>query len=179
MAPELKDRRNVLVTFDPSAAVLSAILNAHPEAHGGLAEAPGEHHRLHDVLVREELVDRTQLLATDPLRGPFQNNGYDAAVVVHAMHLQSPKHNKELLVNIAQAVLSGAPILLVDHWLDATRTRPGYAAVSAAELFLATGEGRNYAVDEVISWLNQAGLVMEAHRPLVGPASLIVARRPM
>lgn len=175
-SPELDGCRRVLVAFDPSGAVLSALLHAHPETHATLAESPAVHASLRERFEREGLAGRVTLLAVDPLRGPF-TSGHDAAVMVHAMHWQSPERNEALLAELAQSVEPNAPLLLVDHWLNATRTQPSYAAVSSAELLLATGEGRNYGVDEAQAWLDATGFALQGHRRLVGPTRLIVARR--
>jgi SAM-dependent methyltransferase len=178
-APELAGCTHVLVSFDPSGAVLTAILRAHPHLRASLAAPASAHADLRSRVAAAGLDERVTLLATDPLAGPFDGDGrYDAAAIVHALHLQAPAANQRLLDQLGRALAPGAPLLLVDHWLDQTRTRPAYAAISSAELRLVTGEGRNYGVDEVHEWLHAVGLEFDHHRALVGPASLIVARRP-
>ena len=45
----------------------------------------------------------------------------------------------------------------------------------AGEFLLVTGEGDVYSIEQVTDWLQSAGWRFVAHRPLAGPASLIIA----
>ena len=73
------------------------------------------------------------------------------------------------------AVAPGARLLVVDFWTDPTHTQPTFAALMAGAFLLVSGEGTVYSADEGRAWLAATGWKLLEHRPLSGPASLLVA----
>jgi hypothetical protein len=65
--------------------------------------------------------------------------------------------------------------LLVDLWTNATHTNPLFAALMAGEFLVVGGNGDVYSVEEARLWLEQAGWHFLEHKPLAGPATLVVA----
>ncbi|MBV8402095.1 MAG: hypothetical protein JOZ17_25740 [Acetobacteraceae bacterium] len=73
------------------------------------------------------------------------------------------------------ARIVGARLLLVDLWMDASRTQPPAAPVMAGEFLIHAGDGQSYAEDEADAWLAQTDWRKLERRPLAGPASVIIA----
>src|SRR5713226_8643889 len=94
------------------------------------------------------------------------------ANVVHAL---VPEQNQQLFRRVLEAAHHGARFLLVDLWTNATHTDPLFAALMAGEFLVVGGNGDVYSVEEARSWLEQAGWHFLEHKPLAGPASLLVA----
>ena len=69
----------------------------------------------------------------------------------------------------------GARLLLVDLWMDASRTEPAAAPLMSGEFLVMSGEGQAYAEEDADAWLAQTGWRKLERRPLAGPASVIVA----
>jgi SAM-dependent methyltransferase len=102
--------------------------------------------------------------------------GHDVVLLANVIHLFSPEHNRELLSRIRASVEPGTALLLVDFWTNASHIQPLFAVLMAGEWLSATGEGDCYSVQEVGDWLDRTGWTFEAHQPLAGPASLVVAQ---
>ena len=100
--------------------------------------------------------------------------GHDVFLVANLLHYWSPERNVALLARIRRAAESGARLLLADFWTDPTHTQPLHAALMAGEFAVHLREGDVYSVEEVRSWLPEAGWRFVEHRSLVGPQSLIV-----
>jgi O-methyltransferase domain len=97
------------------------------------------------------------------------------ALLANIMHNFSPERNRALLRNVRSAMPADARLLLVDLWTDPTHTEPIFAALMAGAFLLVSGEGRVYSADEGRDWLEGTGWKLLEHRPLAGPASLLVA----
>ena len=70
---------------------------------------------------------------------------------------------------------AGARLLLVDLWMDDTRTQPPAAPLASGEFLVISGEGQAYGEDEADEWLAQTGWRKLERRPLAGPGSVIIA----
>ncbi len=101
--------------------------------------------------------------------------GHDAVILANIVHCLSPEPVLELLRRTRDHVPGGARLLLVDFWTDLTHTQPPFAALMAGEFLLTPGGGDVYSVEEAREWLPKTGWRTLEHKPLAGPASLIVA----
>jgi len=72
-------------------------------------------------------------------------------------------------------VQPGARLLLADFWTDPTHSEPPFAALMSGEFLVIAGEGQAYSEQEAYEWLAQTSWRKLEHKPLSGPASLIVA----
>jgi hypothetical protein len=81
----------------------------------------------------------------------------------------------ELLNRVRSAASVAARLLLVDFWTNATHTEPAFAALMAAEFLLTPGRGDVYSLDDASAWFQKTGWRPFDHKPLTGPASLLVA----
>ena len=68
-----------------------------------------------------------------------------------------------------------ARLLLVDWWMDSTRTKPAAAPLISGEFLVVSGEGQAYGEDEADAWLTQAGWRKLERRPWPGQGSVIIA----
>jgi hypothetical protein len=90
--------------------------------------------------------------------------------------MYSRQHTIQALFRRAREVASPkARILLLDFWTNATRTDPLFAALMAGEFLVVGGNGDVYSVEGGRAWLEQVGWHFVEHRPLAGPASMVVA----
>ena len=118
--------------------------------------------------------EQVKIVEGDFFKDPIPE-GHDAVLVANVVHLLSPEHTLALLQRTRERVPVGARLLLVDFWTDPTHTQPTFAALIAGEFQMFTGEGDVYSQEEVHAWLQQTGWQPLEHKPLAGPASLIVA----
>ena len=101
--------------------------------------------------------------------------GHDAFMAANVVHVLDPEGNLQLFQRVRASSAPKARLLLVDLWTNSEHTEPLFAALMAGEFLVVGGNGDVYSADEVRAWLAQTGWSFVEHKPLAGPASLIVA----
>jgi hypothetical protein len=166
--------RRVLDVGGGTGSFLIAVLHRHPELRGTLFELPGACAVARGRLAREPDGARIAVVEGDFLRDPLPD-GHDALIVANTAHVLSEANNLALLKKMRAHVAMDTRLLLVDWWLDATRTQPPAAALISGEFLLMSGEGQTYSESEADQWLVQTGWRKLERRPLAGPGSVIIA----
>jgi hypothetical protein len=149
-------------------------LRRHPALQGTLFESLGACTGARQRLSREPEGARVNVVEGDFLKDPLPD-GHDALIVANTVHVLSAAHNLELLKNMRAHSAAAARLLLVDLWMDATRTQPPAAPLMSAEFLVMSGEGQAYGEDEVDAWLAQTGWHKLERRPPTGPGSVIIS----
>jgi SAM-dependent methyltransferase len=102
------------------------------------------------------LLDRFEFVAgdlrTDPLPG-----GHDLAFVSAIVHMLGPAENVALLCKVRDALVPGGRIVIRDHVMSPDRTAPRAGALFAVNMLLGTEAGGTFTLDEMTSWLVEAG----------------------
>jgi hypothetical protein len=164
----------VLDVAGGTGSFLIAVLRCDPSLQGTLFELPGACAVARSRLTREPEGGRVRVIEGDLLKDPLPDD-HDAVIAANIVHGLSAAHNVELLKNIRAHVRMGARLLLVDLWMDPSRTQPPAAALMSGVFLVHTGEGRAYGEDEADEWLAQTGWRKLERRPLAGPTSVIIA----
>ncbi len=152
---------------------LLALLSRHPTLKCTLFEAPAAAAVARQRLHGSEGEGKIEVVEGDFLKDPIPG-GHDAVIIANVVHVLSPQNNLEVLRRTRKQVTEGAHLLLVDFWTDPTHTQPVFAALMAGE-FLINAGGDVYSEEEARGWLEKSGWRKVDYRPLIGPASLLVA----
>lgn len=173
-AYEFGGHRHVLDLGGGTGSFLIAVLGRHAGLSGTLFELPGA-----VAVARRYLADKPAAARITLVEGDFLKDslpeGADVVILANVIHVFSPERNLDLLRRIRQHVPDGARLLIVDLWTDSTHTQPPAAPLMAGEFLLFGGEGDVYSVEEAQGWFHETGWRHVEHKPLAGPASLIVA----
>lgn len=124
------------------------------------------------------MADRIKVIAADILRGAPAGQ-YDAAIVRSFIQVLSPENAEKAIKHIGKALVPGAMISIVGHFLDDTRLFP-LESVAHNLLFLNVYEdGRAYTESEYRQWLGSAGFedIRVEHSVFSEGAGLITARK--
>lgn len=173
-AYDFAPHRRLLDLGGGTGSFLGAALRRYPHLDGALYELPTTAAVVRDCLADVPGAGRFAIITGDFLCDPLPG-GYDAVLLANVVHLFLPEKNLALFRRIRAAVTPPARLLLVDFWTNPEHTQPLFAALLAGEFQLVTGEGDVYSVEEVGEWLEESGWRLAAHRPVAGPASLLVA----
>jgi hypothetical protein len=149
-------------------------LRRHPGLEATLFELPGACAVARLRLAGEPEGARVAVVEGDFFRDPLPD-GHDVLIVANTAHVLSVDHNLELLRNMRAHAAPQARLLLVDLWMDPSRTEPPAAPLMSGEFLVMSGEGQSYAEDEADEWLAQTGWRKLERRPLAGPFSVIIA----
>jgi hypothetical protein len=164
----------VLDVAGGTGSFLIAVLRRYPALQATLFELPATCAVARPRLAREPEGKRIQVIDGDLLKDPLPD-GHDVVIAANIVHGLSAAHNVELLKNLRAHVTTGARLLLVDLWMDSTRTQPPAAPLMSGEFLVHAGEGQTYGEDEADEWLQQTGWRKLERRALTGPASVIIA----
>jgi SAM-dependent methyltransferase len=84
-------------------------------------------------------------------------SGYDAVLVSNVIHVFDAKENRILLKRVRDALRPGGKVLIVEFFLDDTRTRPAKASLFSLMMYLFTESGQCYSWRETEGWLKTLG----------------------
>lgn len=107
-------------------------------------------------LQEEGILDRVTLVAGDFYRDELPG-GCDLALLSAIIHQNSPAENVALYQKVYRALVPGGRILIRDHIMDDSRTRPPAGAMFALNMLVNTRGGDTYTLAEVRETLEQAG----------------------
>jgi ubiquinone/menaquinone biosynthesis C-methylase UbiE len=166
--------RRVLDVAGGTGSFLIAILRRNRALEATLFELPGACAVARQRLCGEPEGARIAVIEGNFFKDPLPD-GHDTMLVANTIHVLSPERNLELLRNMRAHAPPRARLLLVDMWMDASRTQPLAAAMMSGEFLLTSGEGQSYAEEEADEWLVRTGWRKLERRPLAGPFSVIIA----
>ena len=173
---EFSRHRRLLDLGGGTGSFLVRILTRHPAIECGLFELPHVAAMARDNLKARKLDSRVRFYEGNLLADQLPT-GYDAFLLANLVHVFTTEHNRDLLARVHASALPEARLLLVDFWTNPAHTQPVFAALMAGEWLMGRGEGDVYSEDEIRDLLTATGWVMTGRRPLIGPASLVVADR--
>ena len=151
-----------------------AATRRHPDLEATVFELPVTAEVARRRVAAAGLTERIKAVAGDAMAGDLPD-GHDIFLVANVIHYWSPEDNIALLRRIRRASPENGRLLLADFWTDPTHTEPVQAALMAGEFAVHLRDGDVYSVEEIRSWLPDAGWRFVEHTALVGPQSLIVA----
>jgi len=101
-------------------------------------------------------LERVSLVAGDFYKDELPK-GCDLALLSAIIHQNSPQENISLYRKIYQALEPGGAVLIRDHIMDESRTRPPAGALFAINMLVHTAGGDTYTFREIKETLEQAG----------------------
>ncbi len=107
-------------------------------------------------LAAEGFLDRVELAAGDFYTDELPP-GCDLALLSAIIHQNSPEQNIDLYKKIHRALVPGGVVLIRDHIMDETRTKPPAGAMFALNMLVNTSGGDTYTLAEVQETLEAAG----------------------
>jgi SAM-dependent methyltransferase len=173
-AYDFRTHHHVLDLGGGTGSFLRRILERYPKVKGTLYELSGAAGVASQKLSGTALQSRLRIIEGDFLKDAIPKD-HDIFLVANVVHVLDREQNRQLFRRVRESAPRGARFLLVDFWTNAAHTEPLFAALMAGEFLVVGGNGDVYSVEEARSWLEQAGWRFLEHRPLTGPASLVIA----
>lgn len=109
-----------------------------------------------EQIKKEGLQGRVKFVAGDFYNDPLPT-GSDLALLSAIIHQNSPKQNLALFKKIHLALVNGGVLLIRDHIMDESRTKPPAGTVFALNMLVNTRGGDTYTFREVRDALEKAG----------------------
>jgi SAM-dependent methyltransferase len=121
--------------------------------------------------------DRFECVGKDIFRDEL-GSGYNIATLGHIMHMAAPDQNRFLLKNIFRALAPGGTLVIGEFIVNEGRTGPLEPLAFAINMLVHTEHGNAYTLDEMRSWLEEAGFSKVRTLAAPAPSPLILADKP-
>lgn len=148
--------RRLLDVGGGPATYTMAFLKADPALVATLFDLPPVIEIARERLSKAGLASRVTLVAGDFDKDELPE-GHDLAWLSAIIHQNSPEQNDALFARIFRALVPGGRLVLRDHVMDASRTRPRAGALFAVNMLVGTSGGGTYTYDEISAGLRRAG----------------------
>jgi SAM-dependent methyltransferase len=148
--------RRLLDVGGGPATYTMAFLRADPALVATLFDLPPVIEIARERLSKAGLAGRVTLVPGDFDKDELPE-GHDLAWLSAIIHQNSPEQNDALYARIFRALVSGGRLLLRDHVMDGSRTRPRAGALFAVNMLVGTAGGGTYTFDEIQAGLARAG----------------------
>lgn len=153
---DLSSYRKMLDVGGGSGTYIIAFLKKAPQMTATLFDLPEVTELAKRRLAGSEFAARVQLVSGDYNKVPLPA-GHDLALLSAVIHINSRHGNQTLFRKVHKCLDPGGTILIRDHIMDPTRTRPVGGADFAINMLVNTKGGNTYTFDEVRQDLELAG----------------------
>ena len=133
-----------------------AFLEKNPHLQGVIFDMENVIPTTRETIQKAGLGDRVEFAAGDFYKDELPV-GCDLALLSAIIHQNSPKQNTELYSRIYRALNKGGVILIRDHIMDESRTKPVDGALFAVNMLVNTPGGDTYTFEEVKETLETSG----------------------
>ncbi|MGD0946418.1 MAG: methyltransferase [Candidatus Binatia bacterium] len=141
-----------------SGAYTIAFLKKRPSLRALLFDLPSVIRIAEDNVVHAGLRDRVAFVAGDFYKDKLPS-GCDLALLSAIIHQNSPRQNLDLYAKVHRALKPGGVLLIRDHVMDESRTKPPDGALFALNMLVNTPGGDTYTFTEIADTLQRAGFV--------------------
>lgn len=153
---DARGARRLLDIGGASGTYTIAFLRAWPRLTATLFDLPETIPLARERLGRAGLLDRVTLRAGDFDTGALPG-GHDLALLSAIIHQNSRGANVALFRKVRAALVPGGRLIIRDHVMDPTHTRPVPGALFAVNMLVATEGGGCYSLAEIREDLRRAG----------------------
>jgi 3-hydroxy-5-methyl-1-naphthoate 3-O-methyltransferase len=159
---------------------IAAMLKRRPHLRAAIWDLPATLAVAREVLAEREptVHDRIEMVSVDYLKDQLPT-GMDAIFMSNIIHSENEATNASLMKKCFDALSPGGMLIVKDHIMNRELTSPAAGAVFALYLLLTTN-GRDFSLDEVCSWMREAGFRDLEERVLPSPpftSSIVIARK--
>lgn len=144
----LEGVRRILDVGGASGTYTVAFLRAKEDLRATIFDLPKVIPLARERLEKEGLLERVELVSGDFEKDPLPF-GYDLVFLSAIIHQNSRSQNRALFAKAWDALLSGGRIVIRDHVMDPTRTRPVAGAIFAINMLVSTKGGGTYTFEEL------------------------------
>lgn len=129
------------------------------------------------TVARFGLADRFSFVEGDLLQADFGSN-QNVATLGHILHSEGEQRSRALLAKTFHALASGGTIAVAEFLVNTDRTGPLNGLFFAVNMLVNTDTGNTYSLEEIGSWLSEAGFINVRTLDSPGPSPLILANKP-
>ncbi len=129
----------------------------------------------------------SELIASTPVAGrvsvrpgnavvdSYGKSGFDAVLFSGVLHQMSPVTIASMLLNAYEALKPGGKVVVTDVMLSSNRTEPTFTTLFSLQMLLTSHEGHVFSLDDIQTWLSDAGFESVSGMPLPPPLPYMMA----
>lgn len=154
-----------------------AICKKNPHISVTIFDLPGTLDVTRKVLTKEGTGPQIRIVAGDYNKDPLPQ-GFDIIFLSNIIHGEDEETNRVLMKKIYPSLNPGGRVIIKDHILDESLTKPAPGAIFSIYMLLTT-KGRDYGYHEIRKWLEEAGFVdiTIEELPLPMTSSLVIGKK--
>ena len=153
----LRDARSLLDLGGGPGTYALAFLKRNPALRATVCDRPAALDVAREVAATEKAGKRLSYLPHDFMEEHLPGH-YDVIWYSNVLHIYSAEENRSLFERLHQALNPGGRLIIQDAFLhDREGLYPAEASLFAVSMLLFTEQGNTYAIQEVMSWLREAG----------------------
>jgi len=153
---DINGRWRLLDVGGASGTYTIAFLRRDPALRATIFDLPPVIELSRQRLSEEGLLERVELVPGDFYEDPLPG-GHDLVFLSAIIHQNSREQNRNLYRKACEALEPAGKIVIRDHVMDDSRTRPVGGALFAINMLVATPSGGTYTFDEIREDLESAG----------------------
>ncbi|NEC87970.1 methyltransferase [Streptomyces sp. SID12501] len=152
----------------------SVLIKEHPHLRAGVFDLERTRPLFTEHTTRLGLNDRIEFSGGDFFTDDVPKA--DVIVLGHILHGFDTDRRQELLRRVFSATNPGGQVLIYDRMIDDQR-RDAERLLSSLHMRLVSQDGSEYRIDDVRTWLTEAGFTSSTAEPLLGTHTLVTATR--
>lgn len=129
------------------------------------------------IVGRFGLTDHFHFVEGDLHTADFGGN-HQVATLGHILHSEGEPLSRALLRKTFDALVPGGVIAIAEFLVNDKRTEPPLGLLFAVNMLVNTENGDTYSVNEINTWLREAGFTNQRTLEAPGPSPLILATKP-
>lgn len=139
-----------------------------PQLRASVYDLPGTRPFAEKTIQRFELAERIDFIAGDFLQHDIEG-AFDVVWLSHILHSADADACQLILDRAVAAMRPGGMILVHDFILDNSMDQPLYPALFSLNMLLNTPGGQSYSEEQIMGFLERAGVSGLQRHPFVGP----------
>ncbi|HTH98832.1 MAG TPA: methyltransferase [Stellaceae bacterium] len=155
--------------------VSATLAEAYPHLRGIGFDLPQVRPIFEEFIAQEKLTERVRFQAGDFFQQPIPNA--DVVVMGHILHDWDLETKRTLVRKAFDALPSGGALIVYDSIIDDDRRANAFGLLMSLTMLVETPGGFDYTGSECRAWMLDAGFREADVVPLVGPDSMVVAKK--
>lgn len=139
-----------------------AIVQRHPHVRATLLDLPGPIAEARELAAARHMEDRLEFVAADALSYTPRER-FDTVLVSNMLHMIGPAESNVLLKRCHDMLTPGGRLIVQALYLNDDRVSPRWPTLLNLIMRVATPNGRNHAIGETRTWMEEAGLQNVQH----------------
>jgi len=154
----------------------AAFAEKYPQLRATIFDTPDTAPLARQFIRKSPAKNRLHFVGGDFLIDPI-GDGYDVALLSSILHIYSAVENQMLIEKVYHSLKPDGKIFIRDFLLNRPKTSPLIGVLFAVNMLINTERGNAYSIEEMKSWLSQAGFKNVKKKPLEGRMILLEAHK--